>query len=105
MKMTYLRDYQHEAIKFAVYKDPIYPVLAVGEEAGELQGVVAKALRKGVEPSRERILDEIGDVLWNLAAICEEYGLTLDAAANGNLIKLSKRRNDGVLVTLNRGDA
>jgi NTP pyrophosphatase (non-canonical NTP hydrolase) len=40
---------------------------------------------------------EIGDVLWYLAAICRDFDLSLQSAAEGNIEKLRSRQERGVL--------
>ncbi len=63
-------EYKIEAEKFAVYDvESYYPTFAVVEEFGELVGVYAKAIRKGVEPCKAKLADELGDCLWNLAML------------------------------------
>lgn len=78
--------YQLAAHEFAAYpkgKGEQYVKLALVEEVGELCGVLAKAIRKGVTPSREKIVEELGDVLWNVA---EEA--TLQGEKLGECIRL-----------------
>ncbi|HHY0418735.1 TPA: nucleoside triphosphate pyrophosphohydrolase family protein [Vibrio parahaemolyticus] len=93
-----LNDYQEKARRFAVYPHPSYAVLALGEEAGELQGKFAKAIRKGVEPNLEGIKAELGDVLWNIANIAADNNLTLVEIAEYNLNKLEGRLERGTIV-------
>ncbi|HGV9306044.1 TPA: MazG nucleotide pyrophosphohydrolase domain-containing protein [Vibrio fluvialis] len=90
--------YQYKARHFAVYTDPTYAVMALGEETGELQGKFAKALRAGVQPKREDILAELGDVLWNIANIAADNGISLDEIAEYNLTKLQGRLERGTIV-------
>ena len=50
--------------------------------------------------SSERVLklkDEVGDVLWYLANLCTDLGLSLDDVAEGNLAKLQDRLERDVL--------
>ena len=89
--------YQKGAATTAIYKDPIYPVLALGEEAGEVLGKFAKAVRKGVEFPKDDIIKELGDVLWNVAMIAHDLGVPLSVVARLNLLKLQDRRNRSVL--------
>lgn len=111
-----LNDYQKEAVKFAAYSrltcldvtdtntkiiHPIalYPFLGLGEEAGEVLGKMAKAVRDGTDLNTLRVnmAKELGDVLWNLASCAEELGLNLDDIAELNLAKLGSRKERGVI--------
>lgn len=90
--------YQEAAHSFAAYGDrATYPILALAEEAGEVVGKFAKALRKGVEPDVEAIKKELGDVLWNVAEIATLLDLDLSDVAATNIEKLWDRENRGVV--------
>lgn len=89
--------YQEDAAEFAIYKDPMYPVLGLAEEAGEVCGKFAKAVRVGAEVDRADIAKELGDVLWNVAMIANELGLDLDAIAAGNIDKLRVRKKNNTI--------
>jgi NTP pyrophosphatase (non-canonical NTP hydrolase) len=69
------------------------------EEAGEVAGVMKRLLRGDIdlEAARERMLPELGDLLWYLAATAQEIGLTLEEVARVNINKLSDRRERNVL--------
>lgn len=94
-----LTDYQTQAIKTAIYprnQAIIYPTLGLTGEAGEVAEKVKKMIRDGnLDP--HALHKEIGDVLWYLAALCndlsEEYGMdfSLAKAAEANLAKLADR--------------
>lgn len=94
-----LTDYQNQAIKTAIYPHSqaiIYPTLGLTGEAGEVAEKVKKMIRDGyLDPYA--LHKEIGDVLWYLAALCndlsEEFGLdlSLSKAAENNLAKLADR--------------
>jgi NTP pyrophosphatase (non-canonical NTP hydrolase) len=90
--------YQTAAIKTARYPTDmkiIYPTLGVCGEAGELAEKIKKWIRDDrSEMSAERlalIKKEIGDVLWYLAALAHDLGLTLDEVAKHNIEKLASR--------------
>jgi NTP pyrophosphatase (non-canonical NTP hydrolase) len=93
------QDYQHASRRTwkLVHTDHplVYPTLGLVNEAGELAGKVKKIFRDkaGVitETDREALKYELGDVLWYLAQICTELGLSLDEVAAANLDKLSSR--------------
>jgi NTP pyrophosphatase (non-canonical NTP hydrolase) len=93
--------YQQEAAKTAIYTDPTYPVLGLAEEAGEVAGIVAKAVRDNsgeLTPQHvERLKKELGDVLWMVAMIAYEWAIPLGEIAQANLDKLRDRQARGVL--------
>ena len=76
----HLGDYQSAAFQFAEYKDTNYPVIAIGEELGELMEVFAIALDVHGDihcALVDRVSNELGGILWNVSAICKETGLHL----------------------------
>lgn len=71
----------------------------LAEEVGEVQGLRKRELR-GFEKdkgARERYPDELGDVLWYLAACCFVFGTSLEKVWELNKKKLNERgwRKDG----------
>ena len=86
-----LNEYQGAAARFAVYKDDMYPVFALGEEAGEVLGKYAKAIRAGVPVDKEAVKKELGDVLWNVAMIARSLDIYLEDVAQDNIAKLIDR--------------
>ena len=91
--------YQFEARKTAIYPDVghnlVYPVLGLNGEAGEVAENVKKLIRdkeSKYDPEfSEKIADELGDVLWYIAAICDEMGFSMAYIAKNNLEKLDSR--------------
>lgn len=85
------RTARYPAIGHAV----IYPTLGLTNEAGEVAGKVKKIFRDkgGVigKAEQEALKAELGDVLWYLAQLCTELGLSLDEVAQHNLEKLTSR--------------
>jgi NTP pyrophosphatase (non-canonical NTP hydrolase) len=77
--------------------DATYAQLNLSGEVGELLSVIAKARRKQADPDRTMILKEAGDVLWQLSAVCDDFGLSLNEVAQHNLEKLSDRAIRGVI--------
>ncbi len=79
----------------------VYPTLGLANEAGEVAGKIKKIFRDkgGVigEAERGALKDELGDVLWYLAQVCTELGLTLEEVAEANLQKLASRQSRGTL--------
>lgn len=101
--------YQLKTADTAVYPDAgegtiiavNYAALGLGNEAGEVQGKVKKAWRDDdmqiTDARREAILDECGDVLWYLARVADELGVSLKQIADRNLEKLFGRLERGTL--------
>lgn len=92
----------------------IYMLGLLHEEAGELQGKINKAQRKGLlraednhwvwkgtheelQQFRDECLKELGDVCWACAGIAEEMSAELADVMQGNLDKLSDRKERGVI--------
>jgi NTP pyrophosphatase (non-canonical NTP hydrolase) len=108
-------DYQKKAAVFARYgKNPDYPFLALNEEAGELVGKLAKYCRNNqvglteaiisvrcnedMQGVRSDLLNEIGDILWQIQQICTELDASLGDVAEANLRKLEGRKVRGTLL-------
>ena len=104
-----LDNYLREAMQFAVYQSPVYPALGLAGESGEFLGKLSKIARVKDTDSfpnlweclddtkRKELIDELGDVLWMVAACAAELSVTLDEVACINLAKLSDRANRGVI--------
>jgi NTP pyrophosphatase (non-canonical NTP hydrolase) len=98
-----LVDYQQLAKTTAIYPKKyrvIYPALGLAGEAGEVAGKVKKLLRGDRRRTPQAIAcigEELGDVLWYLAATASDLGLDLNRIALQNLKKLHDRKQRGVL--------
>lgn len=91
-------DYQDGVVMTSIYPEGyIFPLLALCEEVGEVQGKFAKSFRDGTKLDRLALKKELGDVLWNLSALCYEMGFKLDDVAQCNLDKLADRVKRGVV--------
>lgn len=98
-----MNEYQTESRKTAKYPNIganfIYPTLGLAGESGEVAEKIKKVLRDkgGVvdEETREAIKKELGDVLWYVAQIATELGLSLDDVATANIEKLFSRLERG----------
>ena len=49
------------------------------------------------EAFRDKVKKELGDVLWFVAAICEDMDYTMDECAEAVIKKLRDRKERGVL--------
>ena len=100
--MTF-EEYQKLSRKTALYpnKDSnfVYPVLGLTGEAGEVSEKVKKIIRDhgGVphDGHKEEIKKELGDVLWYVAQISTELGISMQDVATANIDKLYSRLERG----------
>lgn len=96
-------EYQQKSRKTALYPaighPVIYPTLGLVNEAGEVAGKIKKVFRDKdghiSEDTRQALKAELGDVLWYLAQVSTELGLTLDEVAEANITKLYDRMERG----------
>ena len=103
-------EYQLKAHSFSDYSKPItqtancdycYPVMGLAEEAGEVAGKYAKAIRdcNGVisEERKIEIVKELGDVTWFVAELCTLLGVSLEEVMQKNIDKLTSRKERNVI--------
>ena len=104
--MLMIDEYQTRAHETAFYKgmnegDYSYPVMGLAEEAGEVSGKFAKAVRdcNGVITAERAVAikKELGDVCWFVAEIATLLGFSLEDVMQTNLDKLASRKERGVL--------
>ena len=97
------KNYQKKARETAQYPNLgtnyIYPTLGLVGEAGEVAEKVKKVIRdkNGIfdAESKNAIKKELGDVLWYISNLCEEFNFALDDVALLNLEKLKLRAAKG----------
>lgn len=112
-----LNDYQKQAMTTCMDScdNFSYMMLNLVAELGEFSGKVAKAIRKekamiennqllterGTQSMSDDeiadLKDEAGDILWQLSGLCNTMGWTLEEIGLRNLLKLSDRKNRGVI--------
>jgi NTP pyrophosphatase (non-canonical NTP hydrolase) len=102
-------DYQLATASTAIYPDVgtgsytalSYCTLGLAGEAGEVAGKVKKVLRDDAGSltveKRKQLEGELGDVLWYLARLADELGVSLEVIAQANLEKLADRSARNVL--------
>lgn len=73
--------------------DVIVPILGLAGEAGELLNEYKKKLRDGDahERFRDRVAEELGDILWYVAETATKFDLDLNDIAQRNLRKTQAR--------------
>ena len=100
-------EYQRLAARTAEYPGrdgdhpAIYPFIGLPGEAGEVADHGKKIVRDDegrlTDDRRDDIAKELGDVLWYVAAICDELGLEMSDVARRNVEKLADRQERGVI--------
>jgi NTP pyrophosphatase (non-canonical NTP hydrolase) len=68
--------------------------LGLAGETGEVVDVIKKHLFQGHDLDKTKIVDELGDVMWYIALICDCIGFDLDFVTARNILKLRKRYPD-----------
>lgn len=73
----------------------ICSAMGIAEEAGEVLGLHKKFLFFDHQIQRERIREELGDVLWYVGETGATWGFSLQDIANSNIEKVRKRYPKG----------
>lgn len=97
--------YQFKARETAIYPGKgqlgglLYTTIGLCGESGELANKVKKILRdtdsQMTEETRIKISEEMGDILWYIAMLCDELNLRMAQVANNNIQKLQARKLNG----------
>lgn len=108
-----LNDYQARAMETRLEScnNLSYMAFGIVEEVGELNGKLAKAVRKELiainqnrigagynfalgasEELNDNLKKELGDILWFVAGLADQLGWTLEDVAKTNLKKLAERK-------------
>lgn len=76
--------------------DLVVPLLGLAGETGELLSEYKKHLRDGDSHQmfKERVSEELGDLLWYVANVAAKFDLKLEDVAQGNLRKTRDRWGD-----------
>lgn len=99
-------EYQKRAIttnlkKEDQFKELLQQVLGLADESGEVQAIFKKWIRDQDADfdklDRDNVKKELGDVLWYIAVIAHDLGISFDDLAEANLSKLASRAERGVL--------
>ena len=103
-KISDLDMYQKVALTTAIYPREqaiIYPTLGLTGEAGEVANKVKKIIRDGSDSKDEKLVSEIkaeiGDCLWYIAVLANDFDIKLSDIASANLEKLEKRKEKGTI--------
>lgn len=76
-----------------------YAFLGLVGEVGELYSLFAKCRRDGAIPDQYlfNVKKELGDIMWFIAAIADDFNLTLEDVGQANYAKLASRAERNVL--------
>jgi NTP pyrophosphatase (non-canonical NTP hydrolase) len=111
-----LNEYQLTALQTAVYpnigNNLPYAVLGLAGEAGEVAGQLSKYIRKPCDAEevgevylrKQRLADELGDVLWFVACAAHELGYSMSEIADLNVSKLASRKANGTIGSTGKRD-
>lgn len=92
-------EYQTVAESYAIFEERMYPIVSLMVESAELADLFVKPLLRGdaIDISRDEIVSEAGDVLWNLAVLLKRENIPLEDVARQNISKLQSRVQRGVI--------
>jgi NTP pyrophosphatase (non-canonical NTP hydrolase) len=93
-------EYQRAAMRtkglYDSFEDQITcATIGINGESGEVAEIIKKAMWHDCELDEEKLLDELGDVLWYIAFAADVMGETLEEVLERNTDKLRKRYPDG----------
>lgn len=98
--MINFKEYQTQALSTKIYPNNmkvVYPLIGLSGEVGELAEKIKKTIRDNnsvfTDEIKNEIKKEIGDILWYLASIADDLGITLNDAAECNINKILSRYN------------
>lgn len=96
-----LNEYQKQAGKYKLdYTTAYERAFGLFEEAGEVAGIF-KRLERGdynQDTAYSKIEKELGDVLWYLSQVAEDFKIPLDNIAWLNLRRLESRQDRGMIM-------
>lgn len=88
-------EYQHWCVKNATTPHPEFcAALGIAGEAGEVADLIKKERCHGAPRDSQKMLKELGDVLWYLSVVAAQYGFTLEQVKDANIAKLRARYTD-----------
>lgn len=95
-----MNEYQKAALRTAKPHMDVYAQMQEGAlglcgEAGEVADYIKKGIYQGRVMKTDRLVEEIGDVLWYAALLADAAGVGLDEVAQANVDKLRERYPEG----------
>lgn len=95
----YMRDSLRTADRSNMDRLKLECALGLCGEAGEVAEQVKKHFFHGHELDKRHMIEELGDVAWYLAVLCDAIGSDLDTVMEENLKKLEQRYLKGSILT------
>jgi len=72
-----------------------FPVIGLQEEAGRIGSLLARASSSGrfemTPEQRSKLQDKLADILWYVALLCGETGITMQEVAAHSVAQLEER--------------
>jgi len=103
-------DYQHYSKRtMNIRVDKILNIsnlsMGLAGETGEVVDYLKKVYFHGHEIDKEKMIDELGDVLWYISSLAFVHDIDLEDVAEYNIQKLEKRYPSGFSIekSINRG--
>lgn len=92
-----MQDYIKQAIRTeSTINDPVirrleHAAIGICTEGGELLDALKKVIFYGKELDTTNMKEEVGDILWYLAILCDALGTDFDTEMQRNIAKLKAR--------------
>lgn len=85
----------------------VISLLGLAGEAGQLLSEYKKSIRDGPAHRlhRDRVAEELGDLLWYIASVAEQFDLRLSFVAEHNLLKIDERWGAGRQPSVESGES
>lgn len=68
-----------------------HAVMGVVTEAGEMMDAIKKAKIYGKDLDKVNMVEELGDIMWYLALMADDLGVSFEESWDKNIRKLAKR--------------
>lgn len=92
----YQQEMKRTASQFEISNETLsLGAMGIAGEAGEVADYIKKVVFHSHGLSREKLAEELGDVMWYIAYLSEVIGYSLSEIAEINMKKLRKRYPDG----------
>lgn len=93
MDKTELEEYQEWVASTSAGRGANWAAMGVAAEAGEVLALFEKSVRRETPVDTAQVEDELGDVLWFVAEVCNSLQLSLDDVLMHNIEKINARYN------------